>query len=267
MLFAGGLKPGDTIGIIAPCGLIAREKAEEAAVGLRSLGFRVNFSKNLFRDSKGYAASVEERAEDFNGMAADPDIRMIFFGGGEIGNELLPYIRYSALQRDPKLLCSYSDGTSILNAVTAVTSLVTYYGMPPYALARPDPYNLSQLQGRVAAGERRIVKSSPWKVLRGGKCEGALIGGYLMNVALLVNSRYLPFDRSRKYLLFLEDSVRFNVPAAVSQYLSHIEQSSFFPCVSGLIFGQYTGEKSPPQPKRIDGVLKRFAARHSIPVV
>ena len=262
MIYAKKLRPGGTIGMIAPCSPLTPENAEGPAKQLRALGYRVKFSKNLFRMTYGYGASEQERADDFNAMIADPEVDMILFEGGEVSNELLPYLDYDAVKRNPKILCSFSDSTTILNAVTAMTSLVTYYGPSPNSFVNMTPYNREQFESRLVDGtQREIKKSGPWKVIRGGTCEGTLIGGYLVNFALLVNSRFLPIDPAKKYLLFLEDNECFNTPEAVRRYLAQIEQSDLFPHVVGLIAGQYSTKQYP----EIDEALARLAARHSIP--
>ncbi len=46
---------------------------------------------------------------------------MVLFGGGEGGNELLPYIDFENIATHPKIVCSYSDGTTILNAIYTKT--------------------------------------------------------------------------------------------------------------------------------------------------
>lgn len=91
-------------------------------------GFAVKFGKNVCLDSYGYAASAEERAQDLNELVADEEVQMVLFNGGESAVEILPHIDYEAIRRHPKLFCSYSDATSILNTIHARTGLVTYYG-------------------------------------------------------------------------------------------------------------------------------------------
>ena len=101
------LRAGDLVGFAAPCYKLDLEKAEAAAAKLVELGFRVRFSEHLCDADDGYAASLENRVEDFNALIRDPEVRMILFGGGEVGNELLPYIDYDALSSDPKFLMSF----------------------------------------------------------------------------------------------------------------------------------------------------------------
>ena len=106
------------------------------------------------------------------------------------------------------------------------------------------------------------IRDSTWYSLKDGICSGTLIGGYTLNFALSLHSGYLETEKDRKYILFLEDHEKFSSVAAVSMYLSHIEQSSFINQVSGLLFGNYSDTLS----QQLLGRLERFGRKHSIPV-
>lgn len=43
----------------------------------------------------------------------------------------------------------------------------------------------------------------------------------------MLNGGYFRYDTCRKYILFIEDHIRFSSPAVISKYFSHIEQSGF----------------------------------------
>lgn len=264
MIRPRALAPGDTVGIVAPCLAPPAEHMEVSAEHLRQKGFKVKYGENLFQSTYGFAASPEERAGDFNAMVKDPEVSMIFFGGGEVGNEILPLIDYEAVRNHPKIMMSYSDGTSVLNAVTSCSGLVTYYGQSPRTFYDLTEYNFSCFQNALMKAEPyEFTPNSRWEVLHPGKCEGILTGGYLLNYALLQNSRYFRTQSGKKYILFLEDHVMFNQPAAVSRYFSHMEQAGLFDLASGLIWGHYAEEEHP----EIDEILLRVAGRHRIPTV
>ena len=95
---------------------------------LERLGYSVKLGSNFTKDTYGYAASAQERADDLNELVAADEVQMILFSGGESAVEVLPYIDYENIRKHPKLFSSYSDGTSILNAIYAQTGLITYYG-------------------------------------------------------------------------------------------------------------------------------------------
>ena len=146
------LKYGDVIGIISPSWVADRNDYEKYAKGIESLGFRVKFGRNIYKDTYRYTASTEERADDLNGMIYDDNIRMVFFGGGYGSVDLLPYIDYNKIKENPKLFLSYSDGTSILNAIYAQTGIMTYYGQTPGLFDNISEYDKKQFISQLIDG-------------------------------------------------------------------------------------------------------------------
>lgn len=262
-MIANKLKTGDTIGIVCPSHIASADKYERIISVLGSLGFQIKCGENIYRDTYGYLASEQERADDFNAMVRDGQVRMILFGGGEGGNEALPYLDYGAVQKNPKIICSYSDGTTILNAIHSRTELITYYGQAPGSFFDLRYYDCMQFLSNFVEGTQDYISSGKWHVLNGGRCEGVLIGGYTRCFALLQGSRYFSFDAGRKYILFLEDHEKFSDIAAVSSYISHIEQSELMNHISGFIFGHYSETIYPDLMNR----LERFGRKYQLPVV
>lgn len=257
------LTKGDTIGIVSPSYLAERAFYEKVFNNLYEKGFKVKSGKNIFKKTYGYAASPEERAEDFNDMIHDENVRMILFGGGEVSNEILPLIDYKAISEHPKIICSYSDGTTVLNAITSQSGLVTYYGQTPKTFYDLNDYNYRSFTNLVMGNDVfEYEKSGPWKIVREGICSGRLIGGYLPNFALMINGNYLQINKHDKYILFLEEHEVYNNPASVSKYLSHLEQNGLFNHVAGILFGHYSDKECID----IYDILKRFGERYTIPV-
>jgi muramoyltetrapeptide carboxypeptidase len=191
---------------------------------------------------------------------------MILFSGGESAVEILPLIDYDSICRHPKLFCSYSDGTSILNAIYSRTGLVTYYGMSASNFLDLRHYDYTQFCSHFVEGYnigQQFVSDSQWKTLNGGYCEGTLIGGYTSLFGLMLSNKYFVYDKDEKYLLLLEDHEKFSDVGAVSTYLAFIAQSAFMRNVSGLIFGHY----SVNVPETLLRCLERFGIKHNIPVV
>lgn len=232
---------------------------------LSSLGFRVKLGENVYKDTYGYAASAEERAADLNAMVSDGDVKMVLFGGGEGAAELLPLIDYAAIKQNPKLFCSYSDGTSIVNTIHSQTGLVTYYGCMPGAFNDLRYYDWQQFLQHFVSGHEsgKFVSDSDWITINAGQCEGKLIGGYLPLMGKLQGNRHFSFDENGKYILFLEDFERFSVVGAVATYLAFIEQSWMMQNITGVIFGHY----SDTPPDTLFRCFERFAKRNNIPAV
>lgn len=259
------LMPGDTIALIAPCDGVKPGQADGPLAQLEKIGYRTKVSRYFYDHDWTFAASAEKRAADFNEMAADDAVKMVIFGGGEVSNEILPYMDFETVRKHPKIYCSYSDGTTPLNAITSLTGLVTYYGSDPGIPGGSNLYSARSFEAAVNTGTApyNFEKSSPWTTIRGGEGTGELIGGFLANFALMLGGSYLRIDKTKRYLLFLEDHEQFGAPNVTSKYLSHIEQSGLMENVSGLIMGHYA-EKDYPD---INAILSRVAERYGIPTV
>lgn len=257
------LPMGGTIGICAPSHIAKREEYQPKIEALGRLGFKVVEADNLYKATYGYLASPMERGADFNQLVRDPQVELILFGGGEGSNELLPYIDFGAVKENPKRILSYSDATTILDAVWAKTGLEVYYGQSPEVFQNQTDYDRRQFFDHiVGCGTNTHAKASPWVTLRAGGAEGVLVGGYLRNFAMQLQSPFFPVDRARKYILFLEDNIRFGDEAYVSAMLTHIELSGFMGCVNGLLFGHY--DTKPHQ--YLYDRLARLGGRYGIPV-
>lgn len=262
-MWANKLKIGDTVGIISPSHIASIELYEKIIVELQSQGFKVKTGNNIYKNTYGYSATEAERADDLNEMVTDKDVKLIFFGGGFGSIELLPLIDYENISKNPKAFLSYSDGTSILNAIYSKTGLITYYGQSPGNFENLSDYTINQFFSLlVNRSEENFVSNSVWYTLNEGVCEGLLLGGYLWNFALSLGSSYLKIDKSKGYILFLEDHEKYSCLSAVSMLLSHIEQSDFINNVTGLLFGNYSNSVS----QQLLDRLQRFGQKNCIPV-
>lgn len=75
------------------------------------------FVKDSFRSGTG-----KERADDLMKFYEDGEIGAVFdISGGEVANEILPYLDFDVIKKNRKLLWGYSDLTTVLNAVYAKT--------------------------------------------------------------------------------------------------------------------------------------------------
>jgi len=264
-MLAKRLSLGSTIGIFCPSHVADMERYAHSTAVLERLGFKIKFGANIQKDTYGYAASAEERAADLNALVADDSVQMILFSGGNSAVEILPYIDYESIRRNPKLFNSYSDATPILNAIYAQTGLVTYYGVGIHSFVDLRHYDYMQFCSHFVEGHSAVqfISDSQWRTLYGGSCEGILIGGYSSLFGLMIANKYFSYDAGKKYLLFLEDHEKYSKVGAVSTYLAYIGQSSFMHNVVGLIFGHYSANV----PDDLYRCLERFGARHNIPVV
>ena len=175
----------DTIGVVAPSNPIIGENIEEiekAKKIIEEKGFKIKFSKNLFSNSNGYSATAKEKAEDLNEMFLDKDIKMIWCAkGGENSNSVLDYLDYDSIKNNPKIICGYSDITSLTNAIYQKTGLVTFSGTNFKTIATDETdYSLNEALKRFCDCSLELGKEDDEDItLKDGVAEGILIGGNL----------------------------------------------------------------------------------------
>ena len=161
MIRPNKIKIGDTIGVVAPSNPIIDDNVqeiEEAKKIIEELGFKVKFSKNLFSNMNSYSASAREKAEDINEMFNDKDVKMIWCAkGGENSNSTFEYLDYEMIKHNPKIICGYSDITSLTNMITEKTDLVTFSGTNFKTIATDETdYSLKEAIKRFVDGSLEL---------------------------------------------------------------------------------------------------------------
>lgn len=102
---------------------------------LQDLWFKVKICKNALKITGHTADSPKERAEDINNFFKDKEIKAIIcFIGGNHSNQVLKYLDFNLIKRNPKIFIGYSDITVLHFAFYTQANLITFYG--PAVLAQ-----------------------------------------------------------------------------------------------------------------------------------
>lgn len=246
MIIPNKLNLGDCIGVVAPSNPIIGDNIEEiekAKQIVEQAGFKVKFSKNLFNWKNEYSNSAKEKAEDINEMFADNEVKMVWCAkGGENSNTTFEYLDFKLIKENPKIICGYSDITSLTNMITAKTELVTFSGTNFKTIATDETdYSFKEALKRFVQGSQEIgQKGEKYITIKEGIAEGELIGGNLSLVRGLVAGKY-SIDFTDK-ILFLEELGFETGPALASNYLYYMKQNGVFDKIKGLWIGNYEDE-------------------------
>lgn len=237
------LQKGDTIGIIAPSEPIYPSKVEDinnSILLMENAGFTIQFAKNAFANSLGYSATASEKAEDINQMFEDTNIKAIFCcTGGNNSNSVYEYLDYEIMKKNPKIICGFSDSTSLLNIIYQRTGLITFHGPTFKSLTSWETdYGYKEVIKRLVKGNLQLgIEEDEYITLKEGIAEGELIGGNLNLTAWLCSGTY-SLDFTNK-ILFLEDLGAESEPGALSHYLYHMKQNGVFDKIKGIWIGYY----------------------------
>lgn len=246
MIIPRKINVGDTIGVVAPSAPIVGDNIEEtqqAKEKIEKLGFKVKLSKNLYSNTNGYSATAREKAEDINTMFADKEVKMIWCAkGGENANSIFDYLDYELIKNNPKIVCGYSDITSLTNVITLKTGLVTFSGTNFKTTATDETdYSLEEVMKRFVEGSLEIGKENEeYITIKEGNAEGELVGGNLSLTRGLVSGKY-EIDFTDK-ILFLEELGFETSPSLASNYLYYMKQNNVFKKIKGIWLGNYEHE-------------------------
>lgn len=268
MKLAKSIQKGDTIGVTAPSDPIVGKNIDElnnAKKIIENLGFKVKYSKNIFSNTFGYSSSAKEKAEDINEMFKNKEIKMIWFAkGGENSNSIFEYLDYELIKENPKIICGYSDITSITNIINQKTGLVTFSGTNFKTIATDETnYSLEQALNRFVNKSTKIGnENEKYKIIQPGQAEGKLIGGNLSLLRGLVAGKYnVNFENK---ILFLEELGYETGPTLVSNYLYFMKQNGVFEKINGIWLGNYEHESGISLEKIVEDVLD---GNYNIPII
>ena len=239
------LKKGDTIGVIAPSNYIEKDDLEyiNASIALmEASGFNVKFGKYVFEDTLGYGTSPEKRAADINWAFKDDEVKAIMcVKGGEDSNTTLDYIDYEMIKKHPKIICGFSDNTSILNAIHEKTGLVTYHGPTFKSLTSWETgYAYKQFIKTFAENTESLIMGEPeekYTTIQAGQATGELVGGNLSLFTKLVCGKYAVNLQDK--ILFLEELGFEAAPEMVNSNIYYLKQNGVFDRIAGLWIGNY----------------------------
>lgn len=240
--------------------VISEENQQIANMRFEELGLRLTFSKYCREMDEFLSSSIEQRVADLHEAFADECIRAIFtVTGGNNINQILKYLDYRLIKRNPKILCGYSDTTALLNAIHHKTGLVTYSG-PAYStlgmlkgidytieyltkcLFRSSTYTLfppqywSDDRWHADQENRKFHLDEGIKIANHGQASGMLIGGNLCTLNLLQGTEFMP--SLHQTVLFLEDD-HLTFPENFDRDLQSLIHQMDFSGVIGIVFGKF----------------------------
>ena len=248
MILPERLKRGDIIGVVAPSNPVIDENIEEVKKAkeiVENDGFKVLFSKNLFSNTNQYTATAKEKAEDINDMFRNKDVKMIWCAkGGNNSNSVFEYLDFELIKQNPKIICGYSDITSLTNIIHEKTGLVTFSATNFKTIATDETdYSYKEAINRFVNCSLEFGKEeSRYKTIREGIAEGELVGGNLSLTTQLVSGKYKINFKDK--ILFIEELGFESSPVLVSNNLYYMKQNGVFDEIKGLWLGNYEHESN-----------------------
>jgi muramoyltetrapeptide carboxypeptidase len=259
------LRPGDTIGIVAPASNVKQSELEAGCEALRRAGYKPFYLDSILQRDLYFAGTAIRRVRELEEMFARDEVRAIISARGGYGaNYLLQELDLAKVTSNPKIFVGYSDLTTLLTYFLDA-SLVTFHG--PMVAKDWSHENGINLDSWLAA----VTQKESWNVpvdahvvsLADGDAEGILYGGCLSILAASLGTAYE--IKTDDTILFLEDLAA--KPYQVDRMLMQLKLAGKLDKVRGLIFGEMIDcVQSPNQDYTLQEVITRIVSELRIPV-
>ncbi|WP_338874802.1 LD-carboxypeptidase [Spirosoma sp. SC4-14] len=262
------LRPGDTVGVVAPASWFPYD---EVAEGLRIL--REEWQLNVIEGDSlravdgPFAGSDDLRRNDLQRLFDDPAVKAVFAARGGYGcYRIVDQLDLTQLKQQPKWLIGFSDVTVLLSQFYkhGVESL---HGLMPRQYGHPNRTESLESVRRWLFGESPdYYVVSPHRQNRYGRATGPLVGG---NLTMLVNSLSTPTDLDLSgAVLFIEDIDE--TLFSIDRMMTQLRRAGRLAELAGLVVGQFTdirGSSSLPFGKDALEIIAEAIAGYTYPVL
>lgn len=259
------IQKGDTIGILALACKVNFEILKPAIKLMEKIwGLKVILGESLTSEYHQFAGDDTVRANDFQMMLDNPEIKAIFSARGGYGSSrLLDSIDFTAFQKQPKWVVGFSDITAVHCHIQTFHIESLHATMPKLFLQEGGEESLKSLR-KILFGEETNYKIEPHKLNRLGVGEGQIIGGNLAILTHIIGSKSdINYDGK---ILFLED---------VNEYLYNIDRMMIqlkrngkLQNLAGLIVGSFSDcqDNQVPFGKTAYEIIEEAVADYDFPV-
>ena len=284
------INAGAHIRVIAPARslkLLSNTGKNEAIERLEKFGFKLSFGEHVDEMDEFNSSSVASRIEDLHNAFRDKEVDAILTViGGYNSNQLLEYIDYDLIAKNPKIICGFSDITALNNAITAKTGLITYigphfsswgmkhgfeYSIEGFAKAcmEDEAYNLmpstewSDDPWYLDQEKRDFIKNDGYWVLHHGYALGRIVGGHVRCLNALQGTAYWPgLDES---ILILEEDSEIN-PQLFDRQLQSLIHQLDFGGVKGILIGRFQKETKMTR-ELLEKIIREKKGISDIPII
>ncbi|MEE4137634.1 MAG: LD-carboxypeptidase [Desulforhopalus sp.] len=233
------IRPGDTIGIIAPAGQLQEPRLFARGVSiLQEMGFAVRFPRELWSGCSYLADSDENRSREFNQLVSDPEVKVLLALRGGYGClRMLGGIDIALFARQPKMVVGFSDITVLQNYLYGQTGVISLHGPVLTSLAGATQVALERFYRALTGGWWERIASSKIEILQDApNVHAPLVGGNLASLLTLLGT---PYECSwRGKIVFLEDTNE--APYRLDRMLTQLWLAGKFDGIRGLILGDFS---------------------------
>ena len=232
-----------------------QEKISQLQDTLVQIGLIPVMGEYIYQKDSVFSGSAEERAGSLMQFYRDDEIKAIFdISGGDIANEILPYLDFNVIAESEKLFWGYSDLTTIINAIYAKTGKESVLYQVRNLIYDDAEHQIANFRNTVM-NQTNDLFDIKYFFAQQEEMQGIVVGGNIRCFLKLAGTEYWP-DMSGKILLL--EAYGGKVPQMVT-YLNQLSQMGVFQKISGILLGTFTEmEREGCTPSMVE-LVKRYA--------
>ena len=241
MIIPPKLQAGDHVGIVAPARKISRQQLEPAVKTLEGWGLKPVLAGNLFSEKHSYLAGTDrERAEDFQSMINDKNLRAIFCSRGGYGStRIIEEIDFEPMLKNPKWIVGFSDITAFHLRLSMLGVASIHATMPIFFGRQESQVSVDSIRSVLFEG-RSEIESPATEFNRAGQARGPVIGG---NLSLIVDALNTPSDPEMKgKILIIEEVDEYFYK--LDRMITQLRRAGKLKDLAALIVGHFTDIKN-----------------------
>lgn len=259
------LKSGDKVGIVGCSNaqlLSYKPKIEKLLNVITNIGLIPVCSDFIFEKYSVFSGKPEERANALLEFYADNEIKAIFdISGGDVANEILEYLDFDMIKRNPKPFFGYSDLTTVINAIYTKTGAVSYLYQIRNLIYDCKEAQIERFVNSLFHGKKDLFDID-YSFIQGNIMEGIVIGGNVRCLLKLAGTKYLPNFKNKILLLeaFSGDA------ALMTTFFNQLKQMGVFSQINGILLGTFTKMEELNIEPTVESVLKGVINDEKLPI-
>lgn len=211
-------------------------KLQKLCDTLTQIGLNPVLSDCIYAEDGVFCGTGKERAAALMKFYKDEEIKVIFdISGGDVANQILPYLDFDVIAKSEKKFWGYSDLTTILNAIYAKTGRSSVLYQIRNLISSEAKRQIPDFSGTVF-GESEKLFDIHYEFVQGDFLQGIVVGGNIRCLLKLAGTEYWP-DMLDKILLL---EARGGRAAQMTAYLSQLAQLGVFSQIRGILLGTFT---------------------------
>lgn len=222
---------------------------------LTEIGLLPVFSDYIYEKDSVFSGTAKERADALMRFYEEEEIKAIFdISGGDLANEILPYLDFDIIAEAKKQFWGYSDLTTIINAIYAKTGHTSVL-FQVKNLVLGDSVDRIELFKKAVLNGKNDLFSPKYEFVQKENMQGILVGGNIRCLLKLAGTPYWP-DMNEKILLL--ESLEGQVPQMVT-LLNQLKQMGVFEKINGILLGTFSAMEKNRCTPDIVTLVKQYA--------